>query len=166
MSSRKLLLTAVACVSAAVMPASMADTVTATFTITITIQGACTVNAGPQVNFGTVPSTATANQYQTNTLSVICSNTLPYNVGLLGTNTGASANGTGYMVISNDQVPYELFQDSAHTTPWGNTVGTNTVAATGSGLPQSYSVYAQVLGTDLNHQPGTYSDIVTVTVTY
>ena len=62
-------------------------------------------------------------------------------------------------------VNYSLYSDSGRTTVWGNTVGTDTVAATGSGASQSYTVYGRVTA-QTTPAPGTYSDTVTVTVTY
>jgi spore coat protein U-like protein len=48
---------------------------------------------------------------------------------------------------------------------WGNTVGTDTVAATGSGAAQSYTVYGRITA-QTTPAPGTYTDTITVTVTY
>jgi len=47
----------------------------------------------------------------------------------------------------------------------GNTVSTDTVAATGNGASQSYTVYGRVPA-QTTPAPGTYTDTVTVTVTY
>jgi spore coat protein U-like protein len=61
---------------------------------------------------------------------------------------------------------YSLYQDSAHTVNWGNTPGTDTpAAATGTGMPVASTVYGQIS----SGTPGaidTYSDTITVTVTY
>jgi len=48
---------------------------------------------------------------------------------------------------------------------WGNTVGTNTVAGTGNGASQSYTIYGQVPPQN-TPTPAVYTDTVTVTVTY
>jgi spore coat protein U-like protein len=60
---------------------------------------------------------------------------------------------------------YSLFQDSARTINWGNTVGTDTVAGTGNGGGQTLTVYGQIPSGQGN-RPGTYNDTITVTVTY
>jgi len=62
-------------------------------------------------------------------------------------------------------IQYQMFTNSGHTTNWGNTVGTDTVSATGNGTNQSYTVYGQV-PVQTSVAPATYSDTVTVTVTY
>jgi hypothetical protein len=40
-------------------------------------------------------------------------------------------------------INYSLYSDSGRTAVWGNTIGTNTVAATGNGASQSYTVYGR-----------------------
>ena len=69
------------------------------------------------------------------------------------------------MSAGANTVNYSLYSDSGRTTVWGNTIGTNTVAATGNGASQSYSVYGRVTA-QTTPAPATYSDTVTVTVTY
>lgn len=91
--------------------------------------------------------------------------TTPYNIGLdAGTGTGATV-AVRKMTSGANAVNYSLYSDSGHTTVWGNTVGTNTVAATGNGSTQSYTVYGRVTA-QTTPAPGTYTDTITVTVTY
>jgi spore coat protein U-like protein len=148
--------------------AAMAATTSDTFDVKLTITAACSVTAGlgSDIDFGSQSSTAT-NLAQTNNISVTCSKTTPYDIGLLpsAANSG-TANGTGNMasVSTTDDVPYALWQDSSHTTVWGNTVSTNTLQNTGTGSAQSIPVFATVASA--NFAPGTYLDTVTVTVTY
>ena len=69
------------------------------------------------------------------------------------------------MTSGANTVNYTLYSNSGRTTLWGNTVGTDTVAATGNGASQSYTVYGRV-PTQAAPAPGTYTDTITVTVTY
>jgi len=48
---------------------------------------------------------------------------------------------------------------------WGNTIGTNTVASTGTGAAQSFTVYGRI-PSQTTPAPATYTDTITVTVTY
>ena len=48
---------------------------------------------------------------------------------------------------------------------WGNTVSTDTVAGTGNGSGQSYTVYGRIPA-QTTPAPGNYADTITVTVTY
>ena len=51
------------------------------------------------------------------------------------------------------------------TVVWGNTVGTDTVAGTGNGASQAYTIRGRV-PIQTTPAPGAYADTVTVTVTY
>ena len=62
-------------------------------------------------------------------------------------------------------VSYTLYADAAHTTIWGNTPATDTVAGTGNGSSQSFTVYGRVPSQGAP-APGNYSDTITVTVMY
>jgi spore coat protein U-like protein len=48
---------------------------------------------------------------------------------------------------------------------WGDTIGSDTVAGTGNGAAQSYTVFGLV-PVQTTPGPGTYNDVITVTVTY
>lgn len=141
-------------------------TATATLTVSLTLQANCSIATNP-LNFGTNGVLATAINQQTN-VAVTCTNTTPYNVGLdAGTVTGSSVTSrlmagtaTGNTATT---VSFQLYQDSGHTTVWGNTQGTNTVAGTGTGSAQSIAVYGQVPA-QTTPKPDTYQTTVTATV--
>jgi spore coat protein U-like protein len=151
-------------------PASAAvynnGTRTATFNVTLTLQANCTIAANP-LNFGTSGVLSTAINQQS-TLSVTCTNTTPYNVGLdAGTVTGSTVSNrlmagtaTGN---TGTTVAFELYLDTGRTTLWGNTQGTNTYAGTGDGTAQSIPVYGQV-PVQSTPTPDTYQTTVTATV--
>ena len=144
--------------------ASHATTTTSTFTVQATIIASCTINSASTLNFGSI-GVLTAAVNQTSTLQVQCTNTTPYNIGLdVGTGTGATV-AVRKMTSGANTVNYSLYSDSGHTVVWGTTVGTNTVAATGNGAAQSYTVYGQVPA-QTTPAPATYTDTITVTVTY
>jgi spore coat protein U-like protein len=141
-----------------------AATATSTMTVQMTITATCLVNSASTLNFGTQGVLST-NVDQTSTIQVTCTNTTPYNVGLdAGTGTGATV-ANRKMTSGATTVNYTLYSNSTRTTVWGNTVGTDTVAATGNGAAQSYTVYGRV-PTQAAPAPGTYTDTITVTVTY
>jgi spore coat protein U-like protein len=144
--------------------ASQATTTTSTFTVQATIISSCTINSASTLNFGSI-GVLTAAVNQTSTVQVQCTNTTPYNIGLdAGTGTGATV-AVRKMTNGANIVNYSLYSDSGHTVVWGNTVGTNTVAATGNGAAQSYTIYGQVPA-QTTPAPATYTDTITVTVTY
>ena len=144
--------------------AAHAATTTTTFTVQLTITASCTINSASTLNFGSQGVLA-ANVDQTSTIQVQCTNTTPYNIGLdAGTAAGATVT-TRKMTSGGATVNYSLYSNSGRTTNWGNTVGTDTVSATGNGAAQSYTVYGRVPA-QTTPAPGTYTDTITVTVTY
>jgi spore coat protein U-like protein len=100
----------------------------------------------------------------TSTVSVTCTNTTPYNVGLdPGLSTGATVT-TRKMQNGANLLAYGLYSDSGHSTNWGNTAG-SWVAGTGNGSLQAITVYGQVAAAQFVN-PGAYSDTITATVNY
>lgn len=64
---------------------------------------------------------------------------------------------------------YLLYASSAATRPWGDgTAGTATVSATGLGLdkPLSFTVYGRIPAGQTGAVAGTYTDTITITVSY
>lgn len=153
-----------------VAPAA-ADTATGTFQVSITIQKACTVTAGAasNISLGTVASTAT-NTLGNNTITVYCSKSTPYFIGLAPSNSNTAGSGTLAGTAGNtDTVPYQLSSTAGPSgTVWGNTATTssagNGVSGTGTGVNQTYSVYVTV--PSANYKPDTYTDTVTINVNY
>lgn len=141
-----------------------AASVSANMTVKIAIQNACDVStvAPTTLDFGT-QGPLTANVDQTSTVTVTCTSGAGYNVGLDG---GGAANvNARVMKNGTNSVGYQLYSDSGRTAVWGNTIGTNTVAATGNGNAQSYTVYGRV-PPQTTPPAGTYQDTVAVVVTY
>ncbi|MBO7802673.1 Csu type fimbrial protein [Burkholderia pseudomallei] len=161
-------LAAAALVATPSLRPATAATATATFIVSLTIQANCTISANA-LSFGTNGVLATAVNQQT-TLSVTCSNTTSYNVGLDAGNVSGSTVSSRLLAgtttgNTSTTVSFQLYQDSGHTTIWGNTVGTNTVSGTGNGTAQTLSVYGQVPA-QTTPKPDTYESTVTATITF
>ncbi len=148
-----------------VVPGTYTDTLTTattSFTVTAIISKECSVSA-TNLAFGNY-SGALINS--TSTISVLCTNTTAYNVGLnAGLATGATVTNRSMTGPSSALLHYSLFSNSSYTTNWGNTVGTDTVAGTGNGTTQPVTVYGQIPAGQLA-KPGSYTDTITVSVTY
>jgi spore coat protein U domain-containing protein, fimbrial subunit CupE1/2/3/6 len=143
---------------------SNASTVTSTFTVKVTVTSSCVINSTSTMDFGT-QGVLTANVDSTSTLAVQCTNTTPYDIGLnIGLGSGATV-AVRKMTNGSNTINYSLYTDSARSTVWGNTVGTDTVAATGNGASQSYTVYGRVPA-QTTPAAAAYTDTITVTVTY
>jgi spore coat protein U-like protein len=138
-----------------------ASTATTTFAVSATVQATCSVTA-TALTFGTY---STAQLDNTSTVSVTCTNTTPYTVGLdAGTATGATVT-TRKMINGANTLSYTLYNDSGRTTNWGNTAATNWVSGTGNGSAQALTVYGRIPAAQYVN-PVTYNDTITVTVTY
>jgi spore coat protein U-like protein len=155
------------CVAAVIgllgVTAAFALTGPSTLTSQATPAATCTINSAATLNFGS-PGLLGANVDQTLPIQVTCTKTTPYNIGL-DAGTGSGATVATRKMTGAATVIYSLYSDSAHSTVWGNTVGTDTVAATASGLRQNHTVYGRVPAQG-SPPAGTYADMITVTVTY
>lgn len=120
----------------------------------------CTVSATsmafPTASLLATTTTATA------TISTMCNNSTAVTVGL---DNGATGSGptARQMKSGANAITYGIYQDAGGTQPWGNTAGTNTASvANGTGTLTAYGrVPAQA-----SPQPGSYSDVVNVVITY
>ena len=155
-------------IGAAVLTACSAEaaTVTSTFNVKITITAQCLINSASDVLFTTTGVLA-ANVDQTSSISLNCTNTTPYTVGL-----SAGTNGGGTVTTrkmkggpTNELINYALYSDAARTTNWGDTAVLGWQSGTGNGAAQAFTVYGRV-PPQTTPTPGNYTDNVTVTVTY
>jgi spore coat protein U-like protein len=135
--------------------------------ISATVQATCTLS-GTTLAFGTY----TGSQIDTSAaLSVTCTNTTAYTVGLDG---GSHSSGGGETPNrrmggpSGARLNYTLFSNAGRTTQWANSVGeggSGIVSGTGDGSAQVLNVYGR-LAAGQYVTPGGYTDTVTATVTY
>ncbi|HJD56334.1 MAG TPA: spore coat U domain-containing protein [Rickettsia endosymbiont of Pyrocoelia pectoralis] len=139
-------------------------TANTTFLVSATVLPSCVIVATP-LPFGTYVSTA--DSLQTNTLTVTCTVGTTYKVGLnAGQGTGATTTTrkmTG-VVNTTSTLNYNLYSNSGRTTNWGNQVS-DSVAGTGTGLPQTLTVYGKI-PSGQNVAADTYNDTITATITY
>ena len=163
------LATAVATTLVAVAP--MADAAvysngskTATFDVTLKIIADCTIATAP-LDFGQSQGVLASTVSVNTTLSVTCTNTTPYNVGLdAGTGAGSAGttrflSGTGANV---DTVAVNLYRN-AGSGLWGNTQGTDTLAGTGTGNAQTLTVYGEI-PVQKSPTPDNYKSTITATI--
>ncbi|MRX06617.1 fimbrial major subunit CsuA/B family protein [Pseudoduganella sp. FT25W] len=137
---------------------------TANFDVTLKIIADCIISANA-LDFGQSQGVLATNVTVNSTLSVTCTNTTPYNVGLnAGTGVGSTTaarvmSGTG---ANTSTVAYNLLQSSGGSN-WGNTQGTDTKSGVGSGVAQTLTVYG-VVPAQMTPQPDTYKSTITATV--
>jgi len=155
--------TAIAVCMLGLASSANAATATTTFQVTATVQAACTISA-TALAFGNYSGAQSDN---TSTITVTCTNSTPYRVGLdAGASTGATVTTRKMTGPGGATLGYALFQDGARTINWGNTPGTDTPASVnGNGSGQTTTVYGRIAGAQYP-TPGSYSDTITATVNY
>jgi spore coat protein U-like protein len=160
---------AIAASLALISVGAQATTATNTFTVSTNVTASCAVS-GSDLTFTDVDPLANASTATngTSTVSVTCSNTTPYDVGIsAGAASGATVSARKMThTDTTSTLNYALYSDSARSTNWGDTVATDTVAGTGSGAVQDLTVYGKIASGQQTAKVGAYSDTVTVTVTY
>lgn len=150
---------------------ALAATATTTFQAKIVINASCVINNANLLDFGTpVPGILSSNIDAATTLSVTCTNLTPFTLGLDGgLNSGGSVSARKMKGgPANELINYAIYRDTLRTLNWGVTIsGTpDVVSSTGSGVAQTFNVYGRVPGPQTTPQPGTYTDTVTLTLTY
>ena len=154
------------------IPAADAATSTATLTVQITITAACNINAST-LDFGSNAGTAllAGSLTASTTVSVTCTNGSPYSIGM---NNGANASGTQRRMINGANfISYDLYTDAGHVNAWTTASNSATCTSanscalgTGNGSAQSTNIYGVVPSVAVAPAAGSYSDSVTMTVTY
>jgi spore coat protein U-like protein len=158
------------CAVLALAPAAgrAATPITTTFQVQITLVASCAISAN-NLNFGSGVGLLTTAVNGTSSLSVTCSNSTPYTLGLDGGNVSGSTVTARLMAGTSTgntgtTMDFQLYTDTGHTTVWGNSSG-SWVSGTGNGSAQSFTVYGQV-PTQTTPKPDTYQTTITATVTY
>ena len=135
------------------------SSVNSTFTARITIQNDCSVSSPNDLDFGTV-GLLNSNKDTSMTFTVTCTNGAAYTIAM---DDGQNASGsTNRMTNGSEYVSYELYQDNGYSTVWD---ASSTVGGTGNGTAQTYTVYGRV-PPQTTPSAGTYTDTVTITVSY
>lgn len=145
-----------------------AGTATNTLTSQTTVSTACNVS-GSTLSFGTaINPIGTVPVDATSTLTIECTAATPYSVSLsAGLNAGGATNfASRKMVNGAYALGYQLYVDNTRSSVWGNgTAGSVVYSGNGTGGVQSVTIYGR-LPSLTGTVPGTYTDTVTVTVTY
>ncbi len=142
-----------------------AFTKTATFQASVTALDACSLSATP-MNFGAVTLPASSDVDATSSITVNCTSGTVWSLSL---SSGASGNfATRHLLIGTEGFMYNLYTDAGHINIWGDgTNGSITVGGTGTGADQVNTVYGRIFsGQSPLPGAGTYSDTITVTLTY
>jgi spore coat protein U-like protein len=142
---------------------ALAATDSATFQVTITIQGECEIAAVNDLDFGSHANLASQVDVTT-TISVQCNNSVPYSLRL-NQGGGASVSARVMTGPGGATLDYALYSDPSRTINWGDTPATDAVAGVGNGSPQPYTVYGRVPA-QAAPVVGQFTDTITATVEF
>ena len=140
------------------------------FTVNATVIKYCSVNAST-MDFGAVDALQAGPIESVSKVTTRCTKGTSYQMALEPSGSPVPTNGTGILrsastVVGNPDtyVTYSLYRDAGRTQTWGNQFGSNTNNQVGSGMEQEWPVYGRI--TSVNVIPNSYTDTVTVKVTY
>lgn len=144
---------------------ALSATTTDTMGVSATVEDSCQLVTSA-LAFGSFAAIDSTNVDGTTTVDVTCSNGTAYDIGLNAGVNGTTVTDRQMSDGGTGTLNYALYSDSGRTTNWGDTVGTDTVADTGSGATQTKTVYGQIPSGQETAPTGSYTDTITVTVTY
>jgi spore coat protein U domain-containing protein, fimbrial subunit CupE1/2/3/6 len=122
----------------------------------------CTVSTSG-LNFGTYDVFSSLNDDITATITVNCTKNRAYSISL---SSGSGTFGSRTLTGPVGALAYNLFLDSTHLTIWGDgSSGTGIFRGTGTGANVGTPVYGRIPPRQ-NVRMGSYSDVITVTVTF
>src|SRR5450830_1231554 len=148
--------------SLALAPATVLANSTSGVASTAAVLATCTI-VGSTIAFGSYTATQVD---QTGSIAVVCTSGVSYSVGLdAGAGSGATTAVRKLTGSLGGNLNYALYQDSARTSNWGSTLGTDTQSGNGNGIVQNLTVYGRILSGQ-TPQTGVYTDTVTITLTY
>lgn len=129
-----------------------------------TMASGCRISLATDLDFGAVPSLA-APRDGSGTILVRCPAGVPWSIAL-DDGSHSLAGSRRMRASSGHTVGYELYLDPARTQRWGSAApAVVTGVGAGESVPQSAPVHGRVPAQSAV-PPGTYSDLVTTTLTY
>lgn len=143
---------------------AIAATATGSFNSQIIITDECKVQSSTDMDFGS-DGVLDAAIDSTSDFEVQCTTGTTYTLSLDGGNGASGTTTTRTMESGGSAVNYTLWKNAARTQNWGDAGGEIMSGLTGNGANQSYTVYGRVPA-QTTPAAATYTDTVTVTVTY
>jgi spore coat protein U-like protein len=153
---------------------AMAATETGTLSVSATITSACSIGDGT-LSFGnlagitangdgTASDASDVDATASSQITYVCTNGT--SAAITGTSVNYSASDhTWHMKSGDNDVAYLLYSDAGKTQLFDDQSG-NDIAVTGTGTPDSITLYGTIAGSELNKPIGAYTDTVTLTITY
>lgn len=155
-----------AAVVAFVSTPALAASTSNTMPVLVNVINSCTVTAGA-LDFGTLTGVGGVNVDSSSTVSLVCTQGAAYDVFMnFGVNNVGAQRNLVNPLDATKKIPYGIFQNSARSTTWGNTSGTDTVKGTAGTGVVSITAYGRIPSTASAVPAGDYNDTVTVSVNF
>jgi spore coat protein U-like protein len=139
----------------------LADSANTNLGVSASVATTCSISTSA-VAFGTFGGSEVD---ATGTVTANCITGTAWTIGLgAGNGTGATTS-SRKLTSGANTLGYQLFSDAGHANNWGNNVGTDTVAGTGTGASQNQTVYG-VIPAGSTPAGGSYADIVVATINF
>lgn len=150
--------------SASAAAAAAGQTASATIAVTLQVVPACSVSTEP-LDYGARKAASDSPSDATAQIAISCSQTTAVRVALDdGQNPGGGARRVADPATGS-YVAYDIYADAAHQRRWGPGAEGSVAAATAAGGAARLVAYGRVAANSARI-PGSYSDIVTVTVEF
>jgi len=159
---RKIALGIAALAAVAAAPA-MAATTTNTMPVSVNVINSCTVAATP-MSFGSPTAIGGANVNSSSTITLVCTNGALYDVALDNGLHVSGASQRNMHSAGGVAIPYNVYSDAARTAAWNSTsTQSGTMGLTGT---TTLTAYGQIPASASPVVAGSYTDTITVTVTF
>ena len=147
-----------------------ADRATVMMNVSVIVKHSCSINSNP-MTFGTYDGVVANASNALEATATVISTCTSGTEALITMNAGASeGSGSDDVPVrrmtseAGDYLVYQVYSDVSRETVWGNTDPTG-VALTGTGVPQSLTVYGSIPSAQIVPE-GDYSDQIYVTIIY
>jgi len=149
---------------------ALAGSATSNFTVTAAVANNCTISS-TAIGFGDydpIVANASTPLDVAGTVVITCTKGAATTIGLNTGNNAANASGTTRAMKSgSDYLSYEIYQEAARTTVWGNSgTGLFTPPAAPSKNPRTFQTYGRVPAAQDVPAGASYTDTVTATVNF
>lgn len=153
-----------------VATSAYAGSATSSFTVSASVISSCTIASTTLAfgNYDPIVTNATTPLDVNGSFTITCTKGAATTVGLdVGTNAVHATGTTRAMATAGpDYLSYELYQDTGHTTLWGNSgASLFTPAVAPSKSPRTFSIYGRIPAAQ-GSTIGSYTDTVVATVNF
>ncbi|WP_298931025.1 spore coat U domain-containing protein [uncultured Ramlibacter sp.] len=141
------------------------NTANTSFRVSARVNAVCDISAS-NLDFGVYSAQGASPLQGTTLLRATCTPNTSYQIGLNeGTSPGATVTQRKLASAAANVLNYQLYSDSARSTVWGNTPGSDTVTGTGTGLAQDHTVFGTIPAAQTVPSEE-YVDTITVRIYY